>query len=474
MEGRETGKPGVDSAAAYIADHFRAIGLPGVGDKGSYYQQMFYTAESWSEIAFTASGKEYYHGRDYYALPANNRSLDGIRGNQILFLGYGIDDPAYSDYKGRRVKNKILLIMSGEPLDSNGKSRISGSDKMSDWSTEWRKKIALAAEKGASAVMILDNRFDVQLSRARRQFTANRFEPAELLDAWVNHWYISPQVARDITGAHWQAIETAMERLRTSGEIPPAIRIKSQIRARMKKNVFSMYSNNVLGYIEGTDPALKNEVVILSAHYDHLGKRDTSIYYGADDNGSGTSGVLEIATAFAKAKEEGSGPRRSVLCLLLTGEEKGLWGSKYYTSHPIFPLENTVADVNIDMIGRVDDKHLNDPAYIYVIGSDRMSTALHAINEQVNTAYTHLTLDYTYNAKDDPNRYYYRSDHYSFAEKGVPAIFYFNGTHADYHKPSDTIEKIRLDVMAQRARLAFHTAWELANRDERIQVDVKE
>ena len=235
------------------------------------------------------------------------------------------------------------------------------------------------------------------------------------------------------------------------------------------KNIDVTAGNNVLGYIEGTDK--KDELVVISAHHDHLGKRNTDIYNGADDNGSGTSTVLEIAEAFQLAKEMGVGPKRSVLCLLVTGEEKGLLGSEYYGENPIFPLEKTVANVNIDMVGRIDKKYQDNPEYIYVIGSDRLSTDLHKINETANQKYAQIVLDYQYNSETDPNRYYYRSDHYNFAKKGIPAIFYFNGTHDDYHRTSDTIEKINFDVMEKRGRLFFHTAWELANREEKIVVD---
>ncbi|NJN34699.1 MAG: M28 family peptidase [Saprospiraceae bacterium] len=241
----------------------------------------------------------------------------------------------------------------------------------------------------------------------------------------------------------------------------------------MDKFFKQLIGNNVLGFIEGSDPALKDEIVVVSAHYDHLGKRGESIYRGADDNGSGTSTVLEIAQAMVESKKKGMGSRRSVLCLFMTGEEKGLLGSKYYVTYPIFPLEKTVADVNIDMVGRVDEKYAANPNYIYVIGADKLSSDLHAINEEMNKTYTNLTLDYTYNDENDPNRYYYRSDHYNFAERGIPAIFYFNGTHDDYHQPSDTVEKINFDKMAKIAKLAFYTTWEIANRDERLRVDKK-
>ncbi len=231
-------------------------------------------------------------------------------------------------------------------------------------------------------------------------------------------------------------------------------------------------SENVLAYIEGTEKP--EEIVVLSAHYDHVGvDLDGNIYNGADDDGSGTVGILEIAQAFMQAKKDGKGPKRSILFLHVTGEEKGLYGSKFYTENPVFPLENTVTDLNIDMIGRIDKAHDTDDKnnYVYLIGSDRLSTELHNISEEVNKKYIQLDLDYTYNAKNDPNRFYFRSDHYNFAKHNIPIIFYFNGVHEDYHQPTDTPDKINYDLLTKRAQLVFYTAWEVANRSERLIVD---
>ena len=224
---------------------------------------------------------------------------------------------------------------------------------------------------------------------------------------------------------------------------------------------------NVLGYIEGSD--LKDELLIITAHYDHLGKHDSLIFNGADDDASGVSAALEIAEAFMLAKKEGNGPRRSILIMPVSGEEKGLLGSRYYTDYPIYPLESTVANLNIDMIGRLDDWHDNGN-YVYLIGSDRLSYDLHYLNEKINNEYIGIDLDYRFNDKDDPNRYYYRSDHYNFAKNNIPVIFYFNGVHEDYHKPSDTIEKLDFDKINTITKLIFLTAWEIANRDDRIKL----
>jgi len=228
-------------------------------------------------------------------------------------------------------------------------------------------------------------------------------------------------------------------------------------------------SENVVAFIEGSEKP--DEIIVISAHFDHVGQTGEEIFNGADDDGSGTVAIMKIAQAFQNAAKNGNGPKRSILFLHVTGEEKGLLGSAYYVKYPIFPLKNTVANLNIDMIGRVDDAHTNNPDFVYLIGSDKLSTELHEISEAINTKFTNLTLDYTYNDDNDPNRFYYRSDHYNFAKNNIPIIFYFNGTHEDYHRPSDTPDKINYEVLAKRTQLVFFTAWELANRNERIVVD---
>ncbi|XOV92388.1 MAG: M28 family peptidase [Bacteroidota bacterium] len=228
-------------------------------------------------------------------------------------------------------------------------------------------------------------------------------------------------------------------------------------------------SENVMGFVRGKEKP--DEVVIVSAHYDHLGMKDGKIYYGADDNASGTSAIIEIGEAFATAKENGDGPLRSLLFVAFSGEEEGLLGSNYYVSHPEIPLSNTVADLNIDMIGRQDLKYSEDPDYVYIIGSDRISSELDELAKSVNEDYSKIRLDYRYNDMNDPNQYYKRSDHYNFAQKNIPIIFYFNGTHGDYHQPTDTVDKINFEKVKKVTDYIFYTAWELANREERIRID---
>jgi Zn-dependent M28 family amino/carboxypeptidase len=229
-------------------------------------------------------------------------------------------------------------------------------------------------------------------------------------------------------------------------------------------------SENVIAYIKGSEKP--DELIILSAHYDHVGKRENGdIFNGADDDGSGTVAMLEIAEAFQQAVRDGNGPKRSLLFLHVTGEEIGLFGSKYYTENPLFPLENTVCNLNTDMIGRIDPDKAGGEDYVYLIGSDKLSQELHDVSEAVNEKYVNLELDYKFNDDNDPNRFYYRSDHYNFAKNNIPVIFYFNGVHEDYHRPTDTPDKIEYELLAKRAKLIFQTAWEVANRENRITAD---
>src|SRR5690606_823111 len=217
--------------------------------------------------------------------------------------------------------------------------------------------------------------------------------------------------------------------------------------------------------------------LVITAHYDHIGKLTEGegdlINNGADDDGSGTVAVIEMARAFAQAKEDGNGPRRSILFLAVSGEENGLLGSEYYSENPIFPLAQTMVNLNIDMIGRRDPEHSDSDPYVYVIGSDKLSSELHEVSEAVNKKYTNLIFDYTYNDENHPLRLYYRSDHWNFARKNIPIIFYFDGLHEDYHKPSDEVDKIEFDLLTIRTKCVFYTAWELANRERSIEPDKK-
>jgi hypothetical protein len=477
MEGRETGEAGQRKAADFIAQQFKDAGIPAKGDRNSYFQKILLSNESWSNLSLKVEEQEFKNKVDYYVYPAFNPKMPEINLKEVVFVGYGIEDPKYNDYAKADVKGKAVIYFDGEPIDEAGKSKITGDMYRSNWSVDWKKKVKLAKEKGAIMVFIIDPKIVDNLKSNRRSLSSGGWKPtasnAEKSTAdWVNNMFVSPALANALLGDKAEKVLATLVDGGTDKFKPT--KVKRKIELHMDKEGATLEGSNVVAVIEGIDPLLKKEYVFVTAHYDHLGSPDSSVvYYGADDNGSGTSGVIEIARAFQEARKQGIGPKRTVVCMLVSGEEKGLLGSKYYVEFPLFPLDKTVVDVNIDMIGRLDEPHKNNPNYIYVIGSDRLSPELHEINERVNMEYTKMELDYKYNAKDDPNHYYERSDHYNFAEKGIPAIFYFNGTHPDYHRPTDTVEKINFDALAKRAQLAFLTAWEVADRPARLAVEKK-
>ncbi len=474
MEGRETGQPGQKRAAAYLQEQLEALDFPTIGEDG-YFQTIKFSRQGWETINLTLNGADVRHLWEYYSSPSQNASRDTVRIDEVTFLGYGIDDAAYSDYTDRDLAGKTIMIFAGEPRGRDGHFLLTGTKDPSEWSLDDGRKLRLAAERGVETLIVIDPAFKKNVQDVRKETLDGRLRMTDQTEAErreANSIYVSSELAKTIMGSQYKKVVKARKRIEKLGRAK-AVDIDTDIALVQRKTVTELVGENVLGYLEGSDPELRQEVLVVSAHYDHIGKRGDAIFNGADDNGSGTSTVLEIAEAFMQARQAGLGPRRSVLFLWVSGEEKGLLGSEYYASHPVFPLEQTIADINVDMVGRVDEKHAANPNYIYVIGSDRLSSELHAINEAVNKDFTQLELDYTYNLESDPNRYYYRSDHYNFAKNGIPSIFFFNGSHADYHRDTDTIEKINFEKMARIGQLVFYNAWQLANQDKRIEVDIK-
>jgi len=456
-EGRDTPSPGLEKAANYIEQHFRSIGLkPGNGD--SYRLTYPLYKDSVVSSSFSVNGKSFELTKDY--LNNNSNYSAELPFSEVVFAGYGIVDEKMDSYKDLDVRGKAVLIIEGTPTDY--KSAQTGG--MSPGQTFG--KLQSASKKGAVAILLVSKSFG----------SSNR--PANNRGGWSLNgykssfnpllFYISEKVAAEIMGEDGKGVFDKM-----IANSLPGKTYKANIDLTFQKTTIKTQVSNVIGLLEGTDK--KDEYVFITAHYDHVGKRDTAIFYGADDDGSGTVSVLELAEAFAKAKAEGNGPRRSIVFMTVSGEEHGLWGSAYYANHPVYPLEKTTVDLNIDMIGRIGNDYMKDKDsanYVYVIGDNKLSSELTPITEAINGTYTKLKLDRKYNDPKDPNRFYYRSDHYNFAEKGVPIIFYFNGVHPDYHRPTDTPDKIKYDLMEKRAKLVFYTAMEMANREEMLKRDM--
>ncbi|MBK7680038.1 MAG: M28 family peptidase [Chitinophagaceae bacterium] len=457
MEGRDTPSPGLEKAAAYIENHFKSLGLV-PGNNGSYRQTYPLYKDSVLGAAMKINGTALELNKDFQ--PQFNNYSAEMRFSEVVFAGYGISDGTIrDDYKDLKVAGKLVLIADGAPADY----KPSQTGFMSPANATGKMNAAMS--RGAVAVLIIYNNYP------RKSMTSNTsWSPSSYKASLPPFTFtIAPSVAENIMGEDGKNI---MDKLKSGTAVLK--NYPAEIDLAYSKITKTNSASNVLGIVEGTD--LKDEYVFITAHYDHLGKRDTVIYYGADDDGSGTTGILEMAEAFAKAKQAGKGPRRSIVFMTVSGEEKGLWGSGYYGNHPIFPLEKTTVDLNIDMIGRSDSsRHQGDSLnYVYVVGDDKISTDLKIISERVNKLYTKMELDYKFNDPNDRNRIYFRSDHYNFAEKGVPIIFYYDGMlKADYHRPTDTPDKINYPLMVKRTQLVFYTAWDMANRNDMLKRDLK-
>jgi hypothetical protein len=468
FEGRGTGQTGGQKAAQYIAKHFESLGLK--APNGSYFQPLKLYNSKFEVKQFNINGRKYTNGKHFYILGDNKETK--VQSSEIVFVGYGIEDTKYNDFKDLDIKDKIVLyIADKEPIDKNGNSLLTGTSSKSEWSTSRNKRIQNLMAKKPKLILAATAATEQMLTRMSGRLTGGSYHLGDpkTNDAGVEKSavaYITYTMADDILKQKALSIAQVESTLTSSATIT-----KTSINALYGMTDTPLNDPNVLGLLEGSD--LKDEILVISGHYDHDGiDANGTIFPGADDNGSGTTGVLELARAFAKAKADGHGPRRSILFLAFAAEEKGLLGSEYYSENPLYPLTNTVACLNMDMIGRIDDKHLSgNHNYIHVIGSDKLSSELHAINKKANDDYTQMELDYMYDDPKDPMRIYYRSDQYNFAKHKIPVIFYFSGLHPHYHTPEDTVDKIDFPMMVKREKLTFHTAWEIANRDKKLVVD---
>lgn len=475
-EGRETGEKGQKMAGEYISKFFSTIGVPAQKD-GSWYQQVKLVKISGggSDITFTPDmhpdctlvlvGNQSY----YYA--SSTPAVD-FATNEIYFAGYGIDDPKYSDYKlhdSSFYNGKVIVILDGEP-QNNGVFTITGETKPGKWTKQRRAKVEAAKNYNVKALIVIP--LDFLKSKEMAQHNIEGYsllldEPGAGSDPNPPVIHASEIAMNSVfaKGGEKQTIAELKAAINATGK-PIGSTIKTRAKIKITRNEEKIVTENVLGFVEGSD--LKEEVIVITAHYDHLGKHDGVVFNGADDDGTGTVAVMELAEAFMKAKQDGNGPRRSMLFMAVSGEEKGLLGSAWYVRHPAYPLEKTMCDLNIDMIGRVDEEHSADSNFVYVIGSDKISPDLKKCIESANKKYTKIKLDYRYDDEKDPNMFYYRSDHYNFAKNGIPVAFFFNGTHADYHKETDEVSKINFSLMQKRTRLVFYAAWDLANRNKTL------
>lgn len=464
-EGRETGKEGQRKASEYLKNEFQKMGLVPPTDAG-YKQDIELKEKVLANRKFVINQREMTIA-DEFSITKDNNEVN-ILSNEIYFVGFGINDPRYNSFEGLDVSNKVIVVLEGEPK-LNDKYLINEDGTKSKWS-ERRVKTEELKKLNPSLIIFLSTNYEKNIAFFKHQLESSGLALAFKTKKSSNMPMITAGkiVADELLKVNRLDYNKVLAKYNKKKKAPAPILLKSTLKVDVKFLEQKVMSDNVLAMIPGTD--LKDEYLFISAHYDHIGASNGVVYNGADDDGSGTVALLEIAQAFMEAKKAGMGPRRSIVFLAVSGEEKGLLGSEYYVNFPVIPLSKTIVDLNIDMIGRFDDAHKTDTNYVYVIGADKLSSELHTINEQAGK-YANINLDYKYNDPADPNMFYYRSDHYNFAKNNIPIAFYFNGVHADYHKEGDEVSKITFPMLAKRATLVYYTAWELANRDNRIVVD---
>lgn len=484
-EGRETGKKGAWMAADYIKKQFQSFGLTGPvkGGTDPYFQKVGLVTYDVTQSSLSINGKA--QAAKDFIISNNSVGLSGLdlSANEVVFAGYGLTKDGYNDFDGINVEGKVVMVFSSG--DPSGKAPEGQAANPRAAMQARQKLFGNLMKNKAKAILLIDVNFDKvpdyqKAAAANGRIMLKNEATAKALQKPIPYTAItiSPAVANEILKVSNTSLDAVSKKISETGK-PASQVINVSLAANAQKKEVEHRGENVLGFLEGSDAKLKHEVLVVTGHYDHIGleadpNAKDKVNNGADDDGSGTTGVLMLAEAFAKAKKAGKGPKRSILFMTVVGEEKGLLGSEWYSENPVFPIANTITNLNIDMIGRGDDDRPGDNNFVYIIGSNMLSDDLDRIGKKANTDYVNIVLDEKYNNRTDPNQFYYRSDHYNFAKFGIPVIFYFNGVHKDYHQPGDEVSKIDFPMLAKRAQLVYYTAWELANGEKRPVVNKNE
>jgi len=470
LGGRYTLSPSFAIAARYLASRLEAYGFKGAGERGDFLQTFQVIsakpdpAKSSLEITNGIKTSAYHFG-DFYTLGTSSGEGQG----QVVFVGTGVSSPSqqHDDYSGMDVRGKIVMIASGMPAGVDA-ARL-GDNEQGE---------GAARAHGAVGIMQIPAQRFLEFMKSKgfqdRAASRESIRLAREGEGALPSITLGPDLAEQLLAAGGLDLKTVYESINHKEKLlPKNLNVSAKIAVSMQ--ITRTTTQNVAATLEGTDPKLKSEYVVFSAHYDHLKTGPNGeVYPGADDDGSGTTAILTIAHALSLER-----PKRSVLVMFHAGEELGLLGSQYNTDFaPAVPLDKMVADLNIDMIGRSKppgdkdqkDEHLTDANTVYLVGSNRISPELHQLSEETNSQFQKMKLDYYYNDPDNPERIYYRSDHWNYAKHGIPVIFYFDGVHVDYHRPTDTVDKIDFDKMTKVTRLVFETGWRIANLDHRLAI----
>ena len=483
MEGRDTPSRGLDTTAKFLAMNLTSWGFKPAGDDGSFFQRI----ELRRDRADTGQTKVEFAGRTLAAgtdyLPAGG---SGNVSGQLVFAGSGwfVKSKEIDAYKGVDPAGKIAVIFGAPNTGPRGVQRAEFGKQGEDF----MNPNDYGRSKGVvGLIYVPDFQYLANWQRNRQRIMERgltvvaKFQ-TESTSSPLPSIVISPEVAQALFAGETQSA-AAIFNASYSNSLPSSfvLRGTKNITMNVASNSETVPTQNVVAVWEGSDPVLKAEYVALGAHYDHVGSGgpavgNDTICNGADDDGSGTTALLGMAEALAKAPTR---PKRSVLFVWHCGEEKGLWGSRYFTEFPTVPLNQIVAQINIDMIGRSKkagdtnprNKDLTGPDAVYLIGSTMMSTELGELVNAVNKSFLNITFDTRYDDPQDPNRFFYRSDHYNYARKGIPIIFFFDGVHEDYHRAGDSADKIDYEKMEKITRTVYMTVWEIANRPTRLKVD---
>jgi hypothetical protein len=485
MEGRLAPSRGLDTTAKFIATLLSRWGAKPAGDDGSFFQRIVLRRDKIVPDSTTLAlgAVSFSYGRDFLA----DRTPATVSGS-LVFAGDGwfVKSKGRDPYRDLDPKGKIVVVTAGSAIPPPGVTVVDLPP--AGRGVDWLYPADYAKAKGAIGVIqilpLITQADPDAMGRMRQRLESGEYFPEKLeasRPVSLPTVYITVPVVRALFAGEKVSANAVLANLQGSLPVSPfALEPDKRITFTITTSAERTNSQNVVATIEGSDPVLKHEYVALGAHYDHLGTRAAStgdpIYNGADDDGTGTVALLSIAEALTKAPRR---PKRSVLFVWHMGEEEGLWGSQYFATFPTVPLESIISQLNIDMIGRSRpdgdtnprDKNLTGPNELYVIGSRMMSTELGALSEAVNQAYLKLSFNYRYDDPKDPERFFYRSDHIQYAQKGIPIIFYFTGTHADYHQPGDEVSKIDFAKYERITRTIDVTLWELAEMKSRPKVD---
>ena len=498
LEGRSTGMAGQKVAAGYIADYYRELGFTPQGDNNTYFQRFNLNAEYTDSLVYRTYVIE---GSDTLLINHSIESKDSqgnyirmfggsepLRGD-VIFAGFGLNDfeRGVHHLEGLDLQNKWILIFEDIPHIVNGDTLINP-----EYSGNNRLRTILG-EKDAAGILLISDYSEEEFAQLADISSSLMRKPSNMKLEYLDDerrtagfpkgfMQISPTMASRFLGLDKDSdLEAFKNSLTQSIQKFTPIETSFTLDYKPYDGPGYIETENVLAYLEGADPELKNEVLVLMAHYDHIGitqPDDTgdTINNGADDNGSGTVALMTIANAFHQAKQDGFRPKRSILFLHVTAEEVGLLGSRYYSDHPVIPIENTVANFNADMIGRSDPENIQrgDTDYIYLIGGEIISSELDSLVQAGNSKTVSMRLDRRYNDLQDRNQFYRRSDHWNFGRLGIPFVFFFTGVHEDYHRPSDTIDKIDFEKLSRVVKVIYASSIEVTNYDGRPVVDNEE